>query len=74
MLCALFGLLYIFVFYRTHDLFADVFKRYNLPLFLKPVSGAILLGILVIALSFISPEAEMLGLAGMGTGYGYTHS
>ncbi len=39
---------------------------------MKPVSGAILLGILVIALSFISPEAEMLGLAGMGTGYGYT--
>ncbi|HTY14935.1 MAG TPA: chloride channel protein [Methanoregulaceae archaeon] len=71
-LCALFGLLYIFVFYRTRDLFADVFKRYNLPLFLKPVSGAVLLGILVIALSFISPEAEMLGLAGMGTGYGYT--
>jgi len=71
-LCAVFGLLYIFVFYWTRDWFAAVFKRYNLPMYLKPVSGALLLGILVIALSFISPEAEMLGLAGMGAGYGYT--
>ena len=71
-LCAAFGLLYIFVFYWTHDRWTVVFRRYNLPLYLKPVSGALLLGILVIGLSFISPEGEMLGLAGMGTGYGFT--
>ncbi|MGA2162122.1 MAG: chloride channel protein [Methanoregula sp.] len=70
-LCAAFGLLYIFLFYGSRDLFAGVFRRYNLPLYLKPVSGALLLGILVIALALISPEAEMLGLAGMGTGYGF---
>ena len=71
-LCAVFGLLYIFVFYWTRDQWTAVFKRYNLPMYVKPVSGFLLLGILVIALSFISPEAEMLGLAGMGTGYGFT--
>lgn len=71
-LCAAFGLLYIFVFYWTRDRFTAVFKQYNLPLYLKPVSGAVLLGLLVIALSFVSPWTEILGLAGMGTGYGFT--
>ena len=70
-LCAAFGLLYIFVFYGSRDWFAALFKRYNLPLYLKPVSGALILGILVVALALISPEAEMLGLAGLGSGYGF---
>jgi chloride channel protein, CIC family len=70
-LCAAFGLLYIFTFYWSRDRFAAVFKQYNLPLYLKPVSGAILLGTLVIGLSFISPEGEMLGLAGLGSSYGF---
>ena len=69
--CAAFGLLYITVFYGSRDWFAAVFKRYNLPLYLKPVSGAVLLGILVVALALISPDAEMLGLAGLGSGYGF---
>jgi CIC family chloride channel protein len=71
-LCAAFGLLYIFVYYWTRDMWTDTFRRYNLPQYLKPVSGALLLGILVIALSSISPDGEILGLAGMGTGYGFT--
>jgi chloride channel protein, CIC family len=70
-LCAAFGLLYIFTFYWSRDRFAEVFKRYNLPMYLKPVTGAILLGIMVIALSFISPEGEMLGLASLGSSYGF---
>lgn len=70
-LCAAFGLLYIFTFYRSRDRFTATFKRYDLPMYLKPVSGAILLGILVIALSFISPEGEMLGLASLGSSYGF---
>lgn len=70
--CALFGLLYIFVFYWMRDRFSDVFRTHNLPVYLKPVTGAVLLGLLVLGLSLISPEAEMLGLAGMGTGYGYS--
>lgn len=70
-LCAAFGLLYIFIFYQSRDRFTAVFKRYNLPMYLKPVSGAILLGIIVIALSLISPEGEMLGLASLGSSYGF---
>ena len=70
-LCAAFGLLYIFTFYWSRDRFAAAFKRYNLPMYLKPVSGAILFGIIVIALSFISPEGEMLGLASLGSSYGF---
>jgi CIC family chloride channel protein len=71
-LCAAFGRLYISVFYKSRECFTAAFKRYNLPPYLKPVSGALLLGIFVISLSFISPEGEMLGLAGMGSSYGYT--
>jgi len=69
--CAAFGLLFIFVYYWSSERFTDIFTRHNLPPYLKPVSGAILLGILVLVLALISPEAEMLGLAGMGTGYGF---
>jgi CIC family chloride channel protein len=71
MACALIGLLYISVFYGTKDLFSRFFRENHIPLFLKPVSGAIILGLIVITLSFISPEAQMLGLAGLGTGYGF---
>lgn len=70
-LCALIGLLYIYVFYGTRDVFARVFKERNLPPYLKPVSGAFIIAIIVIALSFISADAQMLGLAGLGTGYGF---
>ncbi|HUW86739.1 MAG TPA: chloride channel protein, partial [Methanoregula sp.] len=69
--CALIGLLYISFFYGTIDVFARVFKERNLPLFLKPFSGAFILGIIVIVLSLISPDGLMLGLAGLGTGYGF---
>ncbi|MBN1167495.1 MAG: chloride channel protein [Methanospirillaceae archaeon] len=70
-LCAGFGNLYISVFYWTKEQFTAVFNRYKLPLFLKPVAGAVIIGIMVIGLSLVSEEGEMLGLAGMGTGYGY---
>jgi len=69
--CALIGLLYVAFFYGTRDVFARFFRERDLPLFLKPVSGVFLISIIVIALSFISPEAQMLGLAGLGTGYGF---
>jgi CIC family chloride channel protein len=70
-LCAGFGVLYIFTFYWSRDRFTEVFQRYNLPMYLKPVLGAVLLGVLVIALAFISPEGEMLGLASLGSSYGF---
>ena len=70
-ICALIGLFYISFFYGTRDAFARFFKERNLPLYLKPVSGAFILGVTVIALSFISPDGQMLGIAGLGTGYGF---
>lgn len=70
-LCALFGMLYIFTFCWSRDRFSAAFQRYDLPAFLKPVSGAILLGVIVIGLSLVSPEGEMLGLASLGSSYGY---
>ncbi|MCK9592300.1 MAG: chloride channel protein [Methanoregula sp.] len=69
--CALVGLFYIFFFYGTRDLFTRVFQERNLPLWLKPVSGAFIISIIVIILYFISPDMQMLGLAGIGTGYGF---
>ena len=45
------GSSYISVFYGSRDGFAAMFKRHNLPQYLKPVFGALILGILVIALS-----------------------
>ena len=70
-LCAAFGLLFIFVYYWSSDRFSAFFTAHNLPRYLKPALGALFLGVLVIALALISPEAEILGLAGMGTGYGF---
>ncbi|MCK9579222.1 MAG: chloride channel protein [Methanoregula sp.] len=70
-LCAEFGVLYIVTFYWSRDRFTAVFRKYNLPMYLKPVSGAVLLGILIIVLSFLAPEGEMLGLASLGSSYGF---
>ncbi|HUH78269.1 MAG TPA: chloride channel protein [Methanoregula sp.] len=70
-LCAGFGLLYITAFYGSRDWFAKAFRRYDLPLFLKPVAGAVLLGAIVVALALISPDFETLGLTALGSGYGY---
>ena len=70
-LCAAFGLLFIFVYYWSSNRFSAFFTAHNLPRYLKPALGALFLGVLVIALALISPEAEILGLAGMGTGYGF---
>jgi CIC family chloride channel protein len=69
--CALIGLFYISFFYGTRDFFSRIFKERKLPLYLKPVSGAFVIAIVVIALSYISNDAKMLGLAGIGTGYGF---
>ncbi len=69
--CALVGLFYISFFYGTRDFFSRIFRERNLPPYLKPVSGAFVIAIVVIALSYISPDLQMLGLAGIGTGYGF---
>lgn len=70
-ICALVGLLYIHVFYNTKTAFADFFKKHKVPLYLKPVAGAFILGIFVIALAHISPDTMTTALASLGTGYGF---
>jgi len=69
--CAAFGLLYIWLFYGSRDAFSAFFTKHNLPLYLKPVSGAVILGTIVIALALISPDLETLGLAALGSSYGF---
>ncbi|HVP97457.1 chloride channel protein [Methanoregula sp.] len=70
-LCAAFGILFITVYHWSSDRFSSLFKAYNIPRYLMPVAGALLLGAFVICLALVSPDAETLGLAGMGTGYGF---
>ncbi|UUX92040.1 chloride channel protein [Methanoplanus endosymbiosus] len=70
-ICAAFGIAYIRTFYGTRRIFADFFIKYNLPPYLKPVSGALIIALLVIAMAHISPEAMITGLASLGTGYGF---
>jgi CIC family chloride channel protein len=70
--CSAFGVLYISTFYWTQEKFNDLSSRYHIPPYLKPASGALLLGIFVIALAGISPDAEILGFGGLGAGYGFT--
>jgi CIC family chloride channel protein len=70
-ICAAIGLLYIRVFHGSRQLFAGTFARHGLPAFLQPLCGTALVGIFVIALAQVSPDAETLALAGLGTGYGF---
>jgi CIC family chloride channel protein len=70
-LCAAFGLLFIFVYSWSNDRFGSIFSRHNIPPYLKPVAGAVILGGSVVGLALISPQAETLGLASLGTSYGF---
>ncbi|MDD4255582.1 MAG: chloride channel protein [Methanofollis sp.] len=69
--CAAVGVLYIRTFYGTKRLFAGIFERYHLPKHVKPLAGAFITGSLVVALVYLSPETAVIGLAGLGTGYGF---
>ncbi|MBP2144676.1 CIC family chloride channel protein [Methanofollis sp. W23] len=69
--CAGAGLLYIRTFYGTKRVFATFFERHHLPKHIKPLSGAFLTGLLVVGLIYLSPETAVVGLAGLGTGYGF---
>jgi len=70
-LCAAFGIAYIRTFYGTRKIFGNFFVKHNLPPYLKPVSGALIIALFVIAMAHISPVAMITGLASMGTGYGF---
>ncbi|NYT06412.1 MAG: chloride channel protein, partial [Methanomicrobiales archaeon] len=69
--CAGMGLLYIRTFYMTQRAFKSLFSRFALPSCFKPFSGALLIGIGVIALAQISHEGMLVGLGSIGTGYGF---
>ncbi|HUU75337.1 MAG TPA: chloride channel protein [Methanoregulaceae archaeon] len=69
--CAAIGIVYIWAFYRTTTIFTDLFSRYHIPPHFKPMAGAFLVGLTVIALAYSSPQGLLLGLGSMGTGYGF---
>jgi len=66
------GLIYIHTFYGTNRVFKRVFSRLKIPNHFKPLTGAFLTGTFVLALAALSPEAAIVGLASLGTGYGFT--
>jgi CIC family chloride channel protein len=70
--CAAFGFFYLSTFYWTQEKFSDLSNRYHIPQYLKPVSGALILGLFVLMLASISPDVEILGFGGLGAGYGFT--
>ncbi|SAI87208.1 hypothetical protein MBBA_0327 [Methanoculleus bourgensis] len=66
------GLIYIKTFYGANRVFKEVFTQFNLPNHLRPLTGAFLTGVFVLALAAFSPEMAIVGLASLGTGYGFT--
>lgn len=70
-ICAVVGLLYIRTFYGTKRLFSGFFDAHHIPKHFKPFTGALFTGSLVVALIYLSPETAIIGLAGLGTGYGF---
>jgi len=69
--CAVVGLLYVHVFYGTQHLFTTFFERFHIPPHFKPCAGAFIIGVFVVVLAYISPDAFTLALASIGTGYGF---
>lgn len=70
-ICAGFGILYIRTFYGTKKVFSAFFERYGIPNHVKPFAGAFLTGAVAVGLCYFSPETAVIGLAGLGTGYGF---
>lgn len=68
---ALMGLLYIKAFYGTKNIFEKVFTKYKIPVVLKPVTGALIMGIFVVAMAYICPETMIAAVGSLGTGYGF---
>ena len=69
--CALIGIMYIKTFYGTKDIFDRFFRKHALPVYLKPVLGAFLIGIFVIICAYISPNTLLVALGSLGSGYGF---
>ena len=71
LICAGYGWLYIHTFYRSHEVFADLVRKYHFPPFIKPVIGAFLTGLIVIILFLFIPNGAEIGLGSLGSGYGF---
>lgn len=70
--CALIGLLYIFLFYKTHDVLSKIFIRLRIPFHFKPAAGAFMVGILVVFLATLIPDVGgAAGLGALSMGYGF---
>jgi CIC family chloride channel protein len=69
--CSAFGLLYIKTFYSTRDLFSGFFTKHHIPNHFKPLAGAVIIGLFVIALAHISHDTMIAALGGLGAGYGF---
>jgi CIC family chloride channel protein len=69
--CALMGLLYVWFFYWSGDVFTALWKKYRIPPYLKPAFGAALLGLMVLILAYFIPGGLVPALASLGSGYGF---
>lgn len=69
--CAAIGLLYVWSFYGTKHVIDNIFKKFNIPPHVKPVTGAFVVGMMVIGLCYISPLGMIIGLGSIGSGYGF---
>ena len=69
--CAGFGLLYSVTFHATRKALNNEFRRLEIPSILKPVFGAFCSGAVIAMLIALSPDLGTVGLAGLGTGYGF---
>lgn len=70
LICGIVGLIYIFMFYKTHEVFSNLFGKYGIPPHLKPAFGAFITGLLVVLLVEVSPH-QVVGLGALGMGYGF---
>ncbi len=68
-ICGIFGLIYVFSFYRTQRFFTRIFAKTGLPQQLKPAVGAFITGIIVVLVANLFDPAAGYGALGMGYGF-----
>ena len=67
--CGIFGLFYVFLFYKMHKVFSDLFNKFKLPLHFKPALGAFATAIIVVFVAETFDPAAGYGALGMGYGF-----
>ena len=67
--CGIFGLVYVFLFYKTHEVFSNLFKKFRLPEHFKPALGAFITGLFVVFVAKTFHPAAGYGALGMGYGF-----